>query len=385
MTIIDPLLKTNRSCTIALISILVLAATTPGSAENVGARRSQRDSGGESSKQTISATVIVNIVDLETGRSIPLISECAEITMQGSGVRFPLTFDPQFGIAQIGGLLGGSYTLSVEASGYMTEEIGVEVPNSGIEVLRVELMRELLVDGFKGSVFDAVSGFTLEASTVEIPDLGTVNAICNVGTFQFSNVPSSDYIVTASKAGYASQTLRIRVDNEDPSDTEGQDFYGLDGSADDEETPTVNFALTSDLQLPGQVTGTVTRVFLYEDSPDVLVEGAEIAFDISACDAEVKTITDADGSYSVASLPPSVLQITLRINGRFQDSKEITLGDSETVTVDFEVFDGGTAMVCSPPRYSGTHPYGNAIEFVVLFALFYVVLAVVGARRPTNR
>lgn len=379
MTIIVPLSKTNRSYTIALVSILLLAATTPGSAERIAADHAESNRGGAASKQTVFPTVIVNIVDLETGRSIPRLSECADITIRGTSGIIPLSFDEQFGISQLTGLLGGSYILSVEASDYTAQEVPVEVPVSGIEVVRVELTREPIVDGLSGSVFDAVSGFRLEASTVEIPDLGTVNAICNVGTFQFSNIPSSDYIVTASKAGYASQTLRVRVDNEDSSDTEGQDYDDPYGRAGDEGTSSANFALTSVLLLPGEVAGTVLN-----DSGRP-VEGAVIAIDISACDAEVTTITDVDGTYSVASLPPSALEITLRINGRFQDSKVITLGDSETVTVDFEVFDGGTPGGCSPPGHGRAHRRGSVLEIVILFSLFSVILSVVGTKRPTNR
>ncbi len=268
-----------------------------------------------SPKGLIPNSLTVSVVDLETGQAIPRLTGCAVVTFSSSSSIIELTMDDNFALAQLSAIEPGPYTLEVDTPGYAIAAVPVDVPESGGVIARIELSRTEITAGLEGKVLDSVSGNLLPASIVRIQEWELESAICNVGNYQFSDVPSSVYSVSASRTGYTPQSLRIAVDESSVSE--------------------LDFALTADARFPGEIQGTVFDFSTGQPFPD-----ARIRFNIASCDAEIATLTDSTGEYSVASLPPGPISITVEVDGAVEDFTTVTLGESEIVIVDFDVFDG---------------------------------------------
>jgi hypothetical protein len=268
--------------------------------------------------------------------------------------------DDSYALAQLNVIEPGLYTLEVDTPGYAITTVPVDVPESGSVIARAELSGTEITAGLEGKVLDSVAGNLLPASTVRIQERELESAICNVGNYQFPDVPSSVYSVSASRTGYAPQSLRIAVDESSVSE--------------------LNFALTADARFPGEIQGTVFNFFTGQPFP-----GARIRFNIASCDAEIATLTDSTGGYSVASLPPGPISVTVEVDGAVEDFTTVTLGESEIVIVNFDVFRGDGGVGCASGQPMRAIDSSVLTELTVLLTMVVLGLSLGQCRADARR
>jgi len=194
---------------------------------------------------------------------------------------------------------GGTYTVTATASGYDSASQSVQVTAG--QTSTADFALSPLPGAIAGTVTDAATGATIAGATVTD---GTRSATSDAnGGYSIANVPAGTYTVTATASGYNSASQSVQV-------TAGQ-------------TSTANFVL-SPPPAPGAIAGTVK-----DAATGATIAGATVT------DGTRSATSNANGGYSIASVPAGTYTVTATASGYNSASQSVQVTAGQTSTANF--------------------------------------------------
>jgi subtilisin family serine protease len=193
----------------------------------------------------------------------------------------------------------GAYKVTASKPGYYSSSLAVTVVSGGSTVASFSLNQ--IPGSITGTVTSAKNGSPIARATVTYGiRMTTTNSR---GKYTIANVPPGTYQVTASKSGYYSSSVAVTV---------------VSGGS-----TVASFSLN---QIPGGIMGTVTNA--KDGSPIV---GATVT------DGTRTTTTDAEGKYTIASVPPGTYRVTASTAGYYGASLKLTVVSGGSKVANFRL------------------------------------------------
>ncbi len=157
--------------------------------------------------------------------------------------------------------------------------------------------------GISGTVTSISDGHALASASVSYS--GGTTTTNSAGAYTFTNVPAGTYAVTASTAGFFSQTNQVTV---------------ASGT-----TATLNFALATG----GKISGTVTN------SNGVAISSAQVNI-VGGLIATTKNLTTSStGTYNSSWVPIGTYTVTVTAPGYSTQTKTVSVTTGNTTTINF--------------------------------------------------
>jgi len=187
----------------------------------------------------------------------------------------------------------------------IAEGLGLGFPGASIYVVSMgEFFGANTTPGtISGHVTNANTGAAIAGATVSFSG-GSTRTDSN-GAYAFSNVASGTYSVTASQAGFTSQTSSVTVS---AGATSTLDFH-------------LNPAST-----PGSISGHVTN-----SATGAAIAGAMVSFSGGA------TTTDSSGAYSFSNVAPGTYNVMASQVGFISQTNSVTVSSGATSTLNFQL------------------------------------------------
>jgi phosphatidylinositol-3-phosphatase len=222
----------------------------------------------------------------------------------------------------------GTVSVTASLTGFTSKTSSVTVTSGATSTLNFSLAPSGSSPGtISGRVTNSSTGATLSGATVSYSGGSTTTD--SSGNYTLSNVPAGTVSVTASLAGFTSQTSSVTV-------TSGA-------------TSTLNFSLTPQGGTPGSISGKVTNI-----STGGAVSGATVSFSGGS------TTTDSSGNYSFSNVAPGTYNITATHSGYFALTKTATVSSGASTTLNFAIATGGK-VAGTVTSSSGTAISGAAV------------------------
>lgn len=233
----------------------------------------------------------------------------------------------------ITGLAAGQYVIAASASGFQSNHVGAIVQANTTTPVQLQLNQDF---GFiSGTVAPVVPGTTVQLFDINNLLVGTVVADGN-GAFSFTGIAPGSYVLTATAAGYAVQSVGAIVQP-------GQ-------------TANVSFTLTPN---PASISGAVL-----DTGMQPIVNAVVRILDLNETTLGFG-YTDAAGFYTIGNLPIGSLIVVASAPEYVTGSVGVTLGPGENKTgVDFTL--GANAGGISGQVTDATNPAITIAGAVVL-------------------
>lgn len=229
---------------------------------------------------------------------------------------------------------GNRYTITATASGYQSQSVGDFLENNQSHTHNFSLT--LGGGAISGKITDTsdtpISGATVELYNSTILQASTTTD--GSGDYSFNDLSPGNYIINAFASSYQTSLSSASV-------TSGG-------------TTTINLSLAAS---PGSISGTITAATAGAALENVFVEifnGITLVY---------STVTDSNGDYSVANLPPAVYTVSVKISGYRAASlgASVTAGNT-TSGVDFALEDSPGAIAGRVTSVNGTALAGALLE-----------------------
>ncbi|NQW24396.1 MAG: carboxypeptidase regulatory-like domain-containing protein, partial [SAR202 cluster bacterium] len=182
----------------------------------------------------------------------------------------------------------------------------------GLMLLNVGLVSAQGSTAIGGTVIDAVTNEPIEGVVVQVDGIDPVLSASTdaLGMYSIADVPVGTQTVTASFAGYDSQTAATEV---------------LDAVE-----VTVNISLQPSAPATTTIGGTVTDIDTGEPIQGALVQ-------VDGSDPVLSASTDASGVYSIADVPVGEQTVTASVDGYDSQTAATELFESIEAIVDFDL------------------------------------------------
>jgi len=260
-----------------------------------------------SSAQTSKGTIVGTVLDA-SGAAVA----GATVSYSGTGPAGPVngsaTTDST-GHYSAAGIAVTSYTLTVQASGYQSQNRTATVGGGSTTTQNFALTSQSTT--LAGTVTDSATTKPIAGATVTA---GTASATTDAnGAYSIAGVAPGTYTATATGTGYASQSASVTLSA---------------GT-----TTTQNFALAPN---PGTITGTVTNA-----SNAAPIAGATVSYSGGS------TTTNGSGSYTLSTVAEGSYTVTVSASGYTSQSRSVSVGPGATATQNF-------ALSANPGTITGT-------------------------------
>ncbi len=229
----------------------------------------------------------------------------ALVSYTAGGTTYSATTDGN-GMYVLSGVVEGTYSVTASGTGYASQTLAVSVgPAAGVTQ---NWSLSPLPGSITGKVIDAETGLSVSGATVSYTSGGvTVSATSDVnGNYTLTGVAEGSYTITASAAGFASQSTLVTVGP---------------GS-----TVTQNFAL---VPLTGTISGQVT-----DAGTAAPISGATVSY--TAGGVTRSATTDANGNYSLSDVPaPGTYTLTASASGYTSQTATVPVNRGGVATANF--------------------------------------------------
>jgi phosphatidylinositol-3-phosphatase len=202
----------------------------------------------------------------------------------------------------------GTYSVTASGNGFTSQTNSVTVSSGATATLDFHLTASSSPGAITGHVTNASTGAAIAGATVSFSGGSTTTD--SSGAYSFSNVAPGTYNVTASQAGFNSQTGSVTVSS---------------GA-----TSTLNFQLSA-APSPGAFMGHVTNA-----STGAAIAGATVSFSGGS------TTTDSNGAYSFTNVAPGAYSVTASQTGFTSQTGSVTVNSGATSTLDFQLSPAST-------------------------------------------
>ena len=219
-----------------------------------------------------------------------------------------LTTDSSGGYAT-GFISTGNYTIIASASGFASQTQTATINPGQTFTVNFSLSSSAGPGTLSGTVADISTNAPLSGASVSFS--GGTTTTNSSGFYQFTNVATGTYSVTAAHSGYFSSTQSATVSS---------------GT-----TTTLNFKLATG----GKLAGTVTK------SGGGAVAGATVAISGGSVATSVTVTTNSSGAYATNFIPVGTYTVTVSAAGFTTQSKTATVNTGQTTTVNFTLSSSG--------------------------------------------
>jgi hypothetical protein len=250
----------------------------------------------------LSLPIIEGYVETETGNPI----SNAEVEVSNSQGLAGSAVSNQSGMYRVLVSREGTFVVTASANGFGSNSSELSV-SLGMTIRASFTLEEK--GRLEGQIKDAWSGQGINNATVHVGKqyyLGSRNFTDEFGNFSFSDLLPEDFVLRATAAGYLSNSTSVRVNSG--------------------ETTSVELYLTP----TGNITGVVRA--LDTSAP---IEGASIVLADSTGTIFARQFTDANGTYTIASVTPASYILRANAGGYNCTTIQVTIIPYNTVRADF--------------------------------------------------
>jgi len=249
----------------------------------------------------LAGTITGQVTDTMTAKPI----SSAVVSYPAGGTTYSATTDGN-GMYTLSGVVEGTYSVTAGGTGYVSQTLAVSLgPGAGVTQ---NWSLSPLPGSIIGQVIDAQTGLSVSGATLSYNSGGvTVSATSDVnGNYTLTGVPEGTYSLTASAAGFASQSTQVTVGP---------------GS-----TLTQNFAL---VPLAGTISGQVT-----DGGTGTPISGATVSYTLSG--VTLSATTDASGNYTLSNVPaPGTYTLTASASGYTSQTATVPVNRGGVATANF--------------------------------------------------
>jgi hypothetical protein len=275
----------------------VLRASKPGYATedkqislNVGAAVSGVHFSLEERFALLSGTVV-------SSGSSPV--EGAIVVLNGQDGSLRTAQSDQNGAFTISSLVSGTYTVSIQKTGFSAPAQTVFTLSGGQQrTIRFEMTPN--AGSIAGKVSDLTGTAIAFAEVTAVGGVGQVQTITNAqGDYRFASLPLGVYTISAAKSGYTSlETISVSISAENPEQT-GQQFSNL-------------------IRNNGSIRGNVTDLADNSRLPNVNVQ-------LSGVRGSGSAITSSTGAFEIQNLAPGSYTAVFSVNGWEPDTVRVDI------------------------------------------------------------
>lgn len=242
------------------------------------------------SSGTVTGTITGTVTDVSTGNPI----DSASVILGSSYTTTNSKGSYSFSKAPT-----GADTVTVIASGFVSQTKAVKVSSSGSEILNFSM--QPTTTSLSGTVTDSVTNTPIAGATVTIGSQSTTTS--SAGSYSFSGISAGSYTIAVSANGYVSSTKKIQISAGQPQ--------------------IVNFSL----QPTGTtVSGTITDATTNKPIPSAIVKLGQST-----------VTTSAQGGYSFPNMSPGSYTISASAANYVSQSKQIQVSAGQPQTVNFSL------------------------------------------------
>lgn len=236
------------------------------------------------------------------------------------------------GVFTIGGVPAGAYTVTATRASYSPNSTAAVVAPG--QTATANLALTPIPGTISGVVTDASNGTPLAGATVSTQPATSTATTSAQGAYTISNVPPGNYTVTATRAGYNPNSVAAAVVSS--------------------QTTTSNVPLTP---LPGSITGVVT-----DAANGALLAGATV----STVPATTTVTTNAQGAYTINTVPPGNYTVTATRTGYSPASGPTTVSPGQAATRNLAL----STQPAYDGSWTGTSSDGRSISFTIANGAF---------------
>lgn len=103
----------------------------------------------------------------------------------------------------------GSYTITVELTGYETKSVDVTISSNGAAIGNLTLIQ--YIGSISGTVTNSINGLSLSGATVSTLPATSIVTTNAEGKYMYENIPAGSYTVTAALTDYETKSVNFIV------------------------------------------------------------------------------------------------------------------------------------------------------------------------------